>query len=342
MAEKARLAVYKVCWNGGYCMESDILAGLDKAVEDGVDLISISLGNSGFRAETVDNVAPWMITVGASTIDRKFPADVVLEDGTTYHTLYNGKQLPNKTYFPLIYAGSACMYGSLDPKLIHGKIVVCDRGDIGCVDKGNAVKKAGGIGVIVANTESSGEGLIADAHLFPGLAITLSAREKGVDILAAWTNDSSPSGCLEDTRRAEFNIISGTSTSCPHVSGLAALLKAAHLDWSPAMIKSALTTTAYTQDEDAEDYIDFLCESNYSLDHIQIITRRSVNCSSSKIKNPWDLNYPIISVGFGASKSSNSEVLVTTRTVTYVSETASRYKVRIINPEGVTVTVDIS
>jgi hypothetical protein len=59
----------------------------------------------------------------------------------------------------------------------------------------------------------------------------------GQDILAA----VAPPG----NHGLEFNLYSGTSMSSPHVAGLGALLKQAHPDWTPMMIKSALMTTGY-------------------------------------------------------------------------------------------------
>jgi len=65
----------------------------------------------------------------------------------------------------------------------------------------------------------------------------------GVDILAAYSKLTSLTGYREDNRHVGFNILSGTSMSCPHVTAAAAYVKSFHPDWSPAAIKSALMTT---------------------------------------------------------------------------------------------------
>jgi subtilisin family serine protease len=57
----------------------------------------------------------------------------------------------------------------------------------------------------------------------------------GVDVLAA----VAPPG----SRGREFDLLSGTSMSAPHVAGLGALFTQLHPDWSPMAIKSALMTT---------------------------------------------------------------------------------------------------
>lgn len=125
---KARVAAYKVCWppvGGNECFDADIVAAFDLAIHDGVDVLSVSLGgdptpffndsvaigsfhavkhnivvvcsagNSGPKDGTVANVAPWQITVGASTMDRQFRSYVILGNSlrleVSFFSPFNGK-----------------------------------------------------------------------------------------------------------------------------------------------------------------------------------------------------------------------------------------------------------
>ena len=66
----------------------------------------------------------------------------------------------------------------------------------------------------------------------------------GLNILAAWSEADPPTRLqYQDNRIVQYNIISGTSMSCPHVAGAVAYIKTFHPNWSPSAIKSALMTT---------------------------------------------------------------------------------------------------
>ena len=65
MAPRARVAVYKVCWNGSFppagfengCFESDSMAAIDQAVADGVDVINYSIGGASTSFSGADDIA---------------------------------------------------------------------------------------------------------------------------------------------------------------------------------------------------------------------------------------------------------------------------------------------
>ncbi|KAH9297678.1 hypothetical protein KI387_029360, partial [Taxus chinensis] len=192
----------------------------------------------------------------------------------------------------------------------------------------------------------------------------------GVDILASWAKNSSITGYPEDTRHPDFNIISGTSMSCPHASGAAGFVKSYHHDWSPAAIRSSLMTTAFTMDatlagnEDAEfgygagqinpvkavnpglvydagvdDYIKFLCSQGYNDTTLRLVTGDRSSCGSVEPSKTGarELNYPSIMVVTIPGQPIQATF---PRTVTNVGEAVSTYKVVVHAPSKMNVTVE--
>ncbi|CAI0414176.1 unnamed protein product [Linum tenue] len=454
----ARIAVYKVCWDMLGCSNADILAAFDDAIADGVDILSMSLGsddpqpffddalaigafhamkrgvlssasagNSGPSPATASNLAPWMLTVAASSMDRKFISQVVLGNGEIYPGIAVNSFKLNGTSFPLVWAGDVanysggngllnaknCLPGSLNSNKIAGKIVLCNSvlGDY------TGVVMANGLGAIVsfpipflidialsyplpATQVKTGDGdaileyirttenpigtiLVGETwkDIMAPYVASFSSRgpnrlnpeilkpditAPGLDILAAWSPVASPSGSPFDTRKVKFNVISGTSMSCPHASAVAAYVKALHPNWSPAAIKSAIMTTANVMDprknDDHEfaygaghinplavtnpglvynaseaDYIHFLCKQGYNTSTLKQITGESnASCDGVVPGRAWDLNYPTFGVAVEDGQSVNATF---TRTVTNVASTNSTYRVTVQMSSSVNVEV---
>ncbi|CAA7398704.1 unnamed protein product [Spirodela intermedia] len=401
MAPKARIAVYKVCWPAG-CLVSDIVAAIDRAVADGVDILSMSLGssspvpayhldalsvatfratmagvlvvssagNGGPRPRSISNAPPWVLTVGAGTMDRSFPAVVVLGEGerrvegTSITFPYPRRRRSQR--LRLFSAATAT------PREVEGSAVFFRAAarNTSRLGTGAAFRRAGAAAMVIAHGDVDPAGMIAEPHVIPTVAVgesqarsieryIASSRDPtavifsegtdlgrpapavasfssrgpnaavarvlkpdllapGVNVLAAWTGSTGPSCLRSDPRRTGFNVMSGTSMACPHVSGVAALVKAAHPSWAPGEMKSALMTTASAaaaiQDEstrraagpfdmgaghvrpeaaldpglvypaELEDYVDlFVCELNYTEEEVRVMTggRRTAPVSAS-------------------------------------------------------------
>ncbi|CAI0412171.1 unnamed protein product [Linum tenue] len=435
----ARIAVYKICWEDG-CWDVDILAAFDDAIADGVDIISLSVGsspqdyfedtiaigafhsmkngiltsnsagNEGPSPGSVSNCSPWSLSVGASTIDRKFTTGVRLGNGRTYQGISLNTFAPSKVY-PLIYGGDAtnttpghsigaryCDPNSLDRNLVQGKIVHCD--DVSAGEEQIAAGATGAImtttgiednayalllpvsiltddeGVTIVeyiNSTSDPTAQIFTTHDFvdnsSAYVIYFSSRgpnpittdilkpdltAPGVDILAAWSQATTVTGLPGDDRVVPYNIISGTSMSCPHASAAAAYVKSFHPTWSPAAIKSALMTTAHPISvpdvPDAEfgygsgqinpsramdpglvydageiDYVQMLCGQGYNSTQLRLVTGDQSSCSSTTTNGTavWDLNYP--SFALSSKKPKARVTRVFHRTITNVGYAPSNY-----------------
>ncbi|KAK7304842.1 hypothetical protein VNO77_42733 [Canavalia gladiata] len=462
---KARVAAYKVCWppvDGDECFDADIMAAFDMAIHDHVHVLSVSLGgsptsffsdsvaigsfhatnhgilvvssagNGGPNDATVENLPPWLITVAASTMDRQFPAYVLLPNNVVFKgESLSAAKLAHK-FYPIVKATDVklasardedavlCQNSTLDPNKVKGKIVVCLRGINARVDKGEQAFQAGAVGMVLANDNTTGNEILADPHVLPASHINFSdglalfgyinstkrpvayithpktrlqtkpapvmaafsskgpntivpeilkpdITAPGVSIIAAYTEAEGPTNQEFDKRRIPFNSVSGTSMSCPHISGIVGLLRTLYPSWTPAAIKSAIMTTATTLDNEAElllnatkgqatpfsygaghvqpnramdpglvfdttiaDYVNFLCALGYNKTQISMFTETPYQCRKNfRLLN---LNYPSITV------PNLSRSVTVTRRLKNVGCPAT-YIAHIQNPNGITISV---
>ncbi|WP_090791979.1 S8 family peptidase [Asanoa ishikariensis] len=217
MAPAARLSIYKVLYANNAGTQStgnstDIVAAIEQAVADGVDVINYSIGdsldsfsavelaflnaanagvfvatsagNSGPDAATVDNGMPWTTTVAAGTHDRSATKTVTLGNGQVFQGAGTG---PVAASAPIVDARTSGAAGSteqsaaqcvsnppsLDPAKVAGKIVLCERGNNARVDKSLAVKNAGGVGMVQFNPTANS--LNADFHAVPSIHVDQTA-----------------------------------------------------------------------------------------------------------------------------------------------------------------------
>ncbi|XP_027338416.1 subtilisin-like protease SBT5.6 isoform X2 [Abrus precatorius] len=222
-APLARLAIYKACWpikgkskdEGNVCTNIDLLKAIDDAIHDGVHVLSISIGfsspisyeddfiakgalhavrknivvvcsagNSGPLPRTLSNPSPWIITVGASTVDRSFLAPIRLSNGTCIEGRSIAPVHTGNSFYPLILARDVeqpgvpssysgyCLDNTLQPNKVKGKIVLCMRGQGGRLKKGLEVQRAGGVGFILGNNEKYGNDVPSDTHFIPASGVS--------------------------------------------------------------------------------------------------------------------------------------------------------------------------
>nr|CAD1825492.1 unnamed protein product [Ananas comosus var. bracteatus] len=410
MAPKARLAAYKVCWDGG-CFDSDILAAFDAAVGDGVDVVSLSVGGV---------VVPYYldaIAVGAfAAAEAGVFVSASAGNGGPGELTVTNVAPGSPPSAPAPWTATSPPTSSSPTGASSPAIVVCDRGVSPRAAKGEVVRRAGAAGMVLANGAFDGEGLVADCHVLPAAAVGAAAGDAlrryiaasasaaatirfrgtrlgvrpapvvaafsargpnpqspdvlkpdvvapGLNILAAWPDGVGPAGIPADTRRTEFNILSGTSMACPHprrhqvgphdhrLHARQPQLHharrvrrpprrpfdfgAGHVDPLRAMDPGLVYDAA------PADYVHFLCNLNYTRQNIRAITRRPADCAGARrAGHAANLNYPSFAANFVAAAGDRSMSTHFIRTATNVGAGPAVYRAAIRAPEGSTVTVE--
>lgn len=233
-APMARIAVYKTCWRSA-CYDVDLLAAFDDAIRDGVHIISVSLGADSPQGDyfsdaisigafhavsrgvvvvasagnegssgSATNLAPWIITVAASSTDRDFTSDIILGNGAQF----SGESLSlssmnapariisaSETYggYFTPYQSSYCLESSLNVTKAKGKVLVCRHAGSSTeskLAKGAVVKEAGGVGMILIDEADR------DVAIPFAIPAAIVGNRVGYKILSYINNSSNPTSTV--------------------------------------------------------------------------------------------------------------------------------------------------
>ncbi|RZC14639.1 CO(2)-response secreted protease isoform C [Glycine soja] len=332
-------------------LDTAILAALDDAIEDGVDVLSVSLGAStGFRPDltsdpiaigafhavergilvvcfvgndgpssyTLVNDAPWILTVAASTIDRDFQSNVVLG----VNKIIKGRAI-NLSPFQILRSIQQCHPNSLDVNKVKGKIVVCEgkNDKYSTRKKVITVKAVGGIG-LVHITDQNG----AIASNYGDFPATVISSKDGITILQYINSTSNPVATILPTTTVLDSkpapLVPNFSSRGP--SSLSSnILKpdiaAPGVNILAAWIENGTYRRGLVYETSTIDYLNFLCYIGFNVTAVKVISKtvpHNFNCpkdlSSDHVSN---INYPSIAINFSGKRAVN-----VSRTVTNVGE----------------------
>ncbi|KAK1692108.1 hypothetical protein QYE76_008805 [Lolium multiflorum] len=212
--------------------------------------VVFAAGNDGPVPQTLSNSVPWITTVAASTIDRAFPTLISLgnKEKLVGQSLHYNASVISSDFEDLIFGGS-CDAESVASSNVTGKIILCYAPanaknwppGVALPDAINVAIKAGAKGLIFAQYTLNILGYLdACKDIMPCVLVDFEIAQRISSYIQV-------AGILA-AERGSYVFKSGTSMACPHVSAITALLKSVHPHWSPAMIKSAIVTTASVTD----------------------------------------------------------------------------------------------
>ncbi|PHT94704.1 hypothetical protein T459_02586 [Capsicum annuum] len=254
VAPRARLAMYKFSFSDG-SSTSDLIAAMDQIVADGVDIISISFGNhfiplyedaisitsfgamikgvlvsasAGNRGPswgTLGNRSPWILCVASGYTDRTFAGTLTLGN---WFKIRGWSLFPARAFFR-------------DSSMIYNKTVATYKLD----ELLAQVPDLEGTNIIYDyNLDEDGFGYLVNfLTSYAGIAKP-DIRDPGVHILAA-VPPNLPSSTIEPNIQltTDYELKTGTSMAASHATGITAMVKGVHPEWSPLAIRSAMMTT---------------------------------------------------------------------------------------------------